>query len=195
MSIAEDKKHLRADMRKRRDALAIEQRREWSALLCERVTSLPEFQRALCIHVFCSFGSEPDTAGIIQVAFSLGKRVFVPITPSARATELLHTEIFPHQHYAAGRFGIPVPHFPHAEHYPYCLPHEFFAASDCILVPLLAFDSNNHRLGYGKGFYDRFLARTRGATVGIAFAMQRVASVPTEPHDRPLDVVATEKLP
>lgn len=195
MTIADEKKKMRAVMQKRRDALLPEQRQAWSAMLCQRVTSLPEFQRAHCIHVFCSFGSEPDTAAIIQAAFASGKRVVVPVTPPATAVGLQHVEIAPEQQYTTGVFGIPVPHFPDAELYPFCAPQEFFSAEDCILVPLLAFDSGNHRLGYGKGFYDRFLAQTSGTTIGVAFALQCVEYLPVEPHDRALDMVVTEKLP
>lgn len=182
-------------MRKRRDALSPEQRHVLSAMLCQQVASLAQFQQARCIHVFCSFGSEPDTSGIIQTAFAQGKRVVVPVTPSVDAVELRHVEIFSEQQYTTGIFGIPVPHFPSTKPYPYCQPREFFTRADCILVPLLAFDNNNHRLGYGRGFYDRFLAQTPGITIGIAFAIQHVDNLPIEHHDRALNMVVTEKLP
>ncbi|CAH1650496.1 5-formyltetrahydrofolate cyclo-ligase [Hyphomicrobiales bacterium] len=65
-----------------------------------------------------------------------------------------------------------------------------------LLVPLVAFDRRGHRLGYGRGFYDRVVARLKAAgpltTIGLAYAMQEVPVVPTEPHDQPLDYVATE---
>ncbi|MBX3538343.1 MAG: 5-formyltetrahydrofolate cyclo-ligase [Chelatococcus sp.] len=65
-----------------------------------------------------------------------------------------------------------------------------------LLVPLVAFDRRGQRLGYGRGFYDRVVARLKAvgplATIGLAYAMQEVPAVPTEPHDQPLDYVATE---
>ncbi|MBS7696594.1 MULTISPECIES: 5-formyltetrahydrofolate cyclo-ligase [unclassified Chelatococcus] len=65
-----------------------------------------------------------------------------------------------------------------------------------LLVPLVAFDRRGHRLGYGRGFFDRVIARLRASgpltTIGLAYAMQEVPVVPTEPHDQPLDYVATE---
>ncbi|CAH1654332.1 5-formyltetrahydrofolate cyclo-ligase [Chelatococcus asaccharovorans] len=65
-----------------------------------------------------------------------------------------------------------------------------------LLVPLVAFDRRGHRLGYGRGFYDRVIARLRAGgpltTIGLAYAMQEVPVVPTEPHDQPLDYIATE---
>jgi 5-formyltetrahydrofolate cyclo-ligase len=62
-----------------------------------------------------------------------------------------------------------------------------------IFVPLLAFDAAGHRLGYGGGYYDRTLAAHPGVpAIGIAYAAQRVAQIPTGPHDRALDMVFTE---
>ena len=62
-----------------------------------------------------------------------------------------------------------------------------------ILVPLLAFDSTGHRLGYGGGYYDRTIDALPGVrTIGIAYAGQEVAAVPREPHDHSLDVIVTE---
>ncbi len=68
---------------------------------------------------------------------------------------------------------------------------------DLLLVPLAAFDRRGHRIGYGKGFYDRALARLRPLkpvrAIGVAFALQEVAEVPDEAHDAPLDGMLTEK--
>jgi 5-formyltetrahydrofolate cyclo-ligase len=66
-----------------------------------------------------------------------------------------------------------------------------------VLVPLLAFDRQGGRLGYGAGFYDRTLAVLRAAgpviAIGVAYADQEVPAVPVEPHDQPLDWIATER--
>ena len=64
---------------------------------------------------------------------------------------------------------------------------------DVVLVPLLAFDTLGHRLGYGGGYYDRTLSVTRTLTIGIAYAGQEVKELPREAHDHPLDMIATEK--
>ena len=64
-----------------------------------------------------------------------------------------------------------------------------------LLVPLLAFDAEGYRLGYGGGFYDRTLAAINARAIGIAFAGQEVTALPREPHDRALDAVLTENRP
>jgi 5-formyltetrahydrofolate cyclo-ligase len=69
------------------------------------------------------------------------------------------------------------------------------ALPQILLVPLLAFDARGHRLGYGGGFYDRTLAALGPGirTIGIAYAGQEVEHIPHEPHDHPLDLIATEQ--
>lgn len=66
-----------------------------------------------------------------------------------------------------------------------------------LLVPLVGFDRRGHRLGYGRGFYDRVIARLAAAgplvTIGLAYALQEAPEIPIEPHDRPLDLIATER--
>jgi 5-formyltetrahydrofolate cyclo-ligase len=68
---------------------------------------------------------------------------------------------------------------------------------DVLIIPLLAFDRNGYRLGYGGGFYDRTLAKLRARkpiiAIGAAYAAQEVAHVPIGPHDQPLDYVLTER--
>ena len=66
-----------------------------------------------------------------------------------------------------------------------------------LFVPLAAFDRRGHRIGYGKGHYDRSLAslraRKRIRAVGVGFSVQEVLFIPSEPHDEPLDLVVTER--
>jgi 5-formyltetrahydrofolate cyclo-ligase len=83
-----------------------------------------------------------------------------------------------------GNFGVMVP-----ENAPEMVP-------EVLIVPMLAFNAEGYRLGYGGGFYDRTLAALRAAgpvvAIGLAFAAQRVASLPLEPTDQPLDAIVTE---
>ncbi len=70
---------------------------------------------------------------------------------------------------------------------------------DVLLMPLAAFDAAGHRIGWGKGHYDRALERLEAGRrlrkIGLAFSVQRVDAVPFEPHDRPLDMILTEAGP
>jgi 5-formyltetrahydrofolate cyclo-ligase len=86
-----------------------------------------------------------------------------------------------------GPYGIEVPPISEPELIP-----------DAVLVPLVAFDANSCRLGYGGGYYDATIQQLRQAKkkvhiIGIAFAVQQVAAIPVESHDAKLDAVVTEK--
>jgi 5-formyltetrahydrofolate cyclo-ligase len=87
---------------------------------------------------------------------------------------------------AAGAFGLSEP-----------LPDAPVVRPSALLVPLAAFDRRGHRIGYGKGFYDRAVAALRATgplvTVGIAFAVQEIPAVPEETHDHALDWIVTER--
>ena len=73
------------------------------------------------------------------------------------------------------------------------LAHWPAVAPDLLLVPLLAFDDQGYRLGYGGGYYDRTLAARPGArAIGIAYAGQRMDFLPRDAHDYPLDAILTE---
>ena len=64
---------------------------------------------------------------------------------------------------------------------------------DTVLVPGIVFSRNGHRIGYGKGFYDRLLKKIKGTKIGIAYDFQIVENIPGEPHDTPMDMIVTEK--
>ena len=86
-----------------------------------------------------------------------------------------------------GRYGIEVPS-----------NREAAVLPDAVLVPLVAFDKNRHRLGYGAGYYDETIHELRKSAksiqiIGIAFAAQQVEAIPAESHDAKLDAVVTEK--
>jgi len=128
---------------------------------------------------FISLPGEIDTAPLLHSLAARGYDICLPVTlqkgealtfRSWRPGDVLHT----------GRFGTQ--HTIGAE----CEP-------DFILVPLLAFDDELNRLGYGGGYYDRTFAKLPNAfRLGCAFAAQRMAKVPVGPHDIKLNAVATE---
>jgi 5-formyltetrahydrofolate cyclo-ligase len=135
---------------------------------------------------FASFRTEVDTAPLVAWLLARGVTVALPRMVGPR-----HIEAFavtdPAADLAPGGYGIaePRPELPVVEP----------AAIDVVIVPGSAFDARGGRLGYGGGFYDAFLTRTRPDTrrVGICFDLQVVARVPREPHDLCVDVVVTER--
>lgn len=182
------KKQLRRQIIARRNSLARATREEKSAVITRRVLELPCWQKARLIMCYVSFGSEVLTHPLIRAALSQGKRVTVPMCiPEGR--RLLASEVldFPGD-LQPGTWGILEPR-------PETLRPVNPGDIDLVLVPGVAFDHAGNRLGYGGGYYDRFLASLRpGAlAIALAFAEQIVADVYPEVHDRPVDMVITDQ--
>lgn len=144
--------------------------------------------RAGCsVSAYAAMGAELDPAGLIA---RLDREHFVtclPVTPPL-GNPLVFRTWRPGEPLVERRWGIREP----ADDAPAIDP-------DLLLVPLLAFDRQGRRLGYGGGYYDRTLARLRRLkpviAIGLAFASQEVPEVPASPHDEPLDWVLTENGP
>jgi 5-formyltetrahydrofolate cyclo-ligase len=202
------KAEIRSGCKQRRMAMSPMQRAMASFEIAEQFAALPEFALAQYIHVYCSFGAEVETGVIIGRAFEAGKRVVVPLTPEVKiyskneelSKTLLHTEIDPEQPFGYDRYGMPAP-LPMNREDPtallkYCTPATLFTQRDIVVVPLVAFDSGCYRLGYGQGFYDRFLAtlkNTACVTIGLGYECQNVDVLPNEAFDEPVSVIITEE--
>ncbi len=151
----------------------------------EKVVSLPAFARAKVVACYVSKDDEVQTMSIIQTALSKGKRVIVPRVDPASA-DLQFKEIRSLAELSPGHFHIMEP-APHSEELP-------ISSADLVLVPVIAWDEEGHRVGYGKGYYDRALKSREGAVaVGLAFESQRFDAVPQGPTDASLDMVVTER--
>jgi len=148
-----------------------------SAAACDRVLALDACRRAKTVLCYHSMPGEVDTRALTARLVSDGKTVCLPAVLGSGIMEARRADGL-----APGPLGIPNPvGSPVA-------PEEI----DLIIVPGLAFDRACRRLGQGGGHYDRYLPRCRAVTVGLAFEWQMVDSLPLEPHDAPLDFVATE---
>jgi len=134
---------------------------------------------------FVSFGSEIDTVPMIEAALAQGKRVAAPRAhPESR--ELTPCEIRNiAEDLAPGAHNIREPKA-------HCQPVSLDQI-DLVIVPAAAWGDDGYRVGYGGGYYDRFLSRLPRATrVGLGFEMQVVPRVPREPQDLPVDILVTE---
>jgi 5-formyltetrahydrofolate cyclo-ligase len=167
----------------RRDALDDRERR--SATICALVATMPIYIAAHAIHCYLPMRSEVDTRPLIADALAHGKRVADPIV-IPKATELAHAWLasLANDALTPGVFGT----FNPRDLRP-ARPGDW----DLVIVPLLAFDRRGHRLGYGKGYYDRLLAADTATTIGVGFAAQAIDALPAEAHDIALDWVITER--
>jgi len=178
------------DLRRRalaaRDALADAERVRLSAAICTRAAALPELESAATVMLYASFRSEVETTALFSWARNAGKTVCTPrvLGPRLMAAYLIgdpETDLVP------GAWGIPEPREGLAE-----VPPERI---DAVVVPGSAFDCTGNRCGYGGGFYDTYLPRTRPGIpwVALAFEAQLVDELPCEPHDLACGVLVTEE--
>ncbi|MFH6785780.1 MULTISPECIES: 5-formyltetrahydrofolate cyclo-ligase [Methylobacterium] len=177
-----DKATLRKAALARRDGLAVEARAAASRRIAEIVLDLPEIAAAEVVSAYWPIRSEVDVRPLLTALRARGQAVALPqVTPDGLVFRLAAEG----DSLAAGGFGLSEPG-----------PGAPVVDPRALLVPLAAFDRRGHRIGYGKGYYDRALARldapARALAIGIAFSAQEIPRVPDGPHDRPLDGIVTE---
>ena len=180
--LKQDKRALRRAVLAERDALSGAERAGRSEAIADRLLGLDEVAGAGAVLAFWSFGSEVDTAPLLDRLRSRGTTVALPRTRDGDIVPVIWT---PGSSMTETSFGSREP-----------TDGRVLQALelDLIVVPGVAFDRSCRRVGYGGGFYDRLLARTRdgAAAVAIAFGVQVVDEVPTGPIDRPVDAIVTE---
>ncbi len=179
------KRELRAAMKERRAAMDVSVHRASCARIADRVRALPEWRRAHQVFIYISaVNNEADTLGLIFRLLDEGKSVFVPCCGEERS--LMHAvRILSLDEVRPCRFGLMEPVYDPSRAMP---PRSM----DLIVAPMVAFDRAGRRLGMGGGYYDAFLAEAVCPSVGLAFSFQEVEAVPTELHDRPLDIIVTD---
>jgi len=176
------KQTLRDAAKQRRRAIPEDEIKKKSARICAYILELIDGCDPVMAYV--SKPHEVDTHPLIADLLHEGRRVVVPIiekeTRTLRLSYLRDTSIL-----VRSTFHVPEP-----------IGNEIPAkASDIrtVIIPLLAFDRRGNRLGYGAGYYDRFLAQNPGVRkIGVAFSCQETDSVPRDENDVRIDIVVTE---
>lgn len=160
------------------------------AHLEQNVVQIPEFRDAQYVLCYLSFGKEVPTRGIISAAWDAGKTVAIPRCEEGPRRLDWHV-IHGFDGLVSSSFGIEEP-APDQGTLLNCNTGEPSAA----IVPGLIFDEQGFRLGYGGGYYDRFLSAFAGTTIGVCRESQMRKSLydlgVIEPHDIPVDIVVTE---
>lgn len=178
------KSELRQAAIARRDALPADERQRAAGTIAARALPLP-IAPGVIVSGFMPLKSEINPLPLMQKLAGQGARLALP-TIAGRGKPLIMREWAFGAPLDRGQWGIREPPAQAPEVDP-----------DILLVPLLAFDRNGHRIGYGAGYYDMTIAglRSRKAitAVGIAFAAQEIPAVPVTPRDARLDLVLTER--
>ena len=160
-----------------------EQRTALSAQICARLREQPAWKNAGAVLLFAPLPEEPDLWPLLAEALAAGKIAALPRYHPAEKNYVACRVQNVRSDIVIGQFGIREP----AARCPEILLNRF----DLILVPGVAFDWHGRRLGRGKGFYDRFLAGTRGVKCGTAFDEQMVNEVPAGPSDARMNFMLT----
>ncbi len=200
MNNASIKNKLRKDMRAIRQAMDIREIDEKSEIICGRILSSEEYKNADIILAYMSAGGEVDLQVLIDAASSVGKSLFIPKVISKEEMRFYkYTGDF-----TKGSFGIKEPVNTSQE-----MLFDINKASAenkriLVLVPGVAFDVSGNRMGYGGGYYDRFLmdiddslySVSRGETlvtkVGVGYDYQIVDEIPVEKYDVRMDMIVSE---
>ena len=179
--------HLRAEKLSLRDTLSDEVRQFKSDAMFRKLTSLREYAQADSILYFMNFRSEIATIPIIQKALADGVLVSLPLTitkPRALRAYGVHNL---HSDVQLGYQDIPEPN-------PDICQEIAPTSLDVVIVPGSVFDKRGGRMGYGGGYYDRFLAHRapQAIRIGVCFELQMEDKIALEPHDQLLDFIVTE---
>lgn len=172
-----DKKSLRQDIRKRKKEHTSEELMAQSERIMMKLAAHPAFVAAERVMLYASLPDEVQTMDFIDT----WKRSKQIILPTVAGDDIIPVEATDESEMQEGDFHILEPKNK---------PYE--GSLDLIVVPGMAFDRDGHRLGRGRGYYDRFLSKyPEVKTIGICFDFQFLESIPTEPHDRRVDEVIT----
>ena len=151
-----------------------------------RLLALPEYQDARLVHSFVSMPGEIDTRALIEAILSSGRRVAVPVVTKGRR-DLMHAEIRSLSDLRPkGAWGL---YQPPPERIRPVTPAEI----GLVVVPGLAFDPAGNRVGFGAGYYDRFLRDVSVPKTAVAYAFQVLPEVPTTAQDVAVDLIVTEE--
>lgn len=190
-----------------RDGMSIEEVENKSRAVIEKIYRTDAYKESKVIMCYVNFRNEVVTRGFMERCLNEHKRVAVPLvrkfslsheeglsktshkTLNKRTSEIIASEIYNLENdLGKGSFGIlePLP-----ENVREVDPRDI----DVVIVPGVAFDLKRNRLGFGAGYYDRFLSKVRSdcAKIGICYESQLTDDIPVNQHDIKMDMIITEK--
>ena len=182
MTRKEEKQRLRGVLRAEIQQLGAKYKASSSAVICSHVLGMPEYREASTVFCFVGRDFEIDTTALLQDVLDSGKRLCVPLCVSKGIMEL--REINSLSQLIPGVCGILEP--------PHDAPTVAVDDVDLSIIPCLTCDHGGRRLGFGGGYYDRFLSSYRAAAVLLCRERLIREELPVEPHDMPIPWVVTE---
>ncbi|MCL2497403.1 MAG: 5-formyltetrahydrofolate cyclo-ligase [Symbiobacteriaceae bacterium] len=180
------KTELRQDIIQKRLALSPAEHQFGSAAICCRIRQLTIWQQAQGVLFFLPFRQEVAIEELMEQAWHESKRVYAPRC-LPQSLELRISQLQSWDQLESGTWGIREPLL--------TLPEAKLTEIDLVLVPGAVFDVQGGRLGYGAGYYDRFLRQVPGAVkLAPHFSWQLTERLPQEEHDIPMDILVNENV-
>lgn len=177
----DEKKILREQIISLRNSLLEEERKKRSLQIVQNIESSEVFKKASSVLFYAPFRNEVDLLSLAEQYLSFKKICF----PLVVEKELIITKVSSLKDLSQGSFGILEPDA--------SLPEISKSDINLVLVPCVGIDIRGNRLGYGGGFYDRFLADYLGEKMGVVYDFQRVDELPVSAGDIPLSSFVSEK--
>ncbi len=179
-----NKDRLRKLLKERRAAIPPEKKKELDEAIVSRIAASDVFARADVLLLYAPLSGEVNLLPLVRLARKEGKAVAFPRCDTETNTMRFYL-LLPEARLLPGAYGIPEP----PKDAPLCEP----TPNTLCLLPALTFDIAGRRLGYGKGYYDRFLADFPGVAAGAVYSHMMLKEVPTEAHDRPVTRLFTDQ--
>lgn len=169
------RKEIRAEKRRHGGGELLRKSRETAA----RLLSHPRVMAAGTIMLYCSLPDEVDTRELLDALLAMGKRIVLPVVIGE--SDMMLRSYTGRESLEKGAFGIEEPTGE---------PFTELSSIGLAIVPGMAFDTRGNRLGRGRGYYDRFLAKLPETyKIGVCFDFQKVDAVPADINDVPMDEV------
>ena len=171
---------MRLDARQRRDALSGMEVSQWSDKICRILEEQPCFMEPENICFYYPLGNEVNLLPLAERALQSGKRVSFP---RVSGDDMEFYQVSDLQEFAEGAFHVMEP-----------TSRDVMGGDALVFVPGLLFDGRGGRMGYGKGYYDRYFSRHMGCRkIGVCYEMQFIRQVPCNRYDVLMDDVVTEQ--
>lgn len=180
LGIDEQKKQIRREVKERKATQASEAYYAASQQIASKLEMLPEFQKAETVLAYWSMAGEVYTHDFVR-KWSLSKKILLPCVEG----DLMFIKAYSNENLliAGSLYGIPEPDGPYFTEY---------SLIDIAIIPGIAFDRSNNRMGRGKAYYDRFLNLVSAYKIGICFEFQLFDEIPADAFDIRMECVITD---
>lgn len=186
MNVKEEKSVLRRECAAIRNGIAKEEKKGMDERICKNLQSLTVFRFAQKLLLYHPIRSEVDVLPLMDIALGMGKEVYFPLCDPKVPGKMTFHKVTSAAQLISGSFSVPEPSAD--------LPlYENDPSLAVCMIPALAFDKEGYRLGYGKGYYDRFLSEFAGTRIGVGYSALVLPQLPHNRFDLKTDLIVTEK--